>query len=204
LGNKRANTGFLCKSWIQKGFFSEVIQLQTSARYLSRQKTHGSAHCRAKFCRLLRQTELSFHALGVVGFGAGIAPAAMADCTAQRLWETRMTEPTALCDIAVLTTTVASEAEALQLVQLVLQARLAACVQVEPITAYFRWQGAQQEDREFRLVCKTAPRALHPLLALVRAHHPYVLPQLVVQTLQGSAEYADWVDAQVAHPVVSA
>ncbi|WP_462390583.1 divalent-cation tolerance protein CutA [Acidovorax sp. Q11] len=110
-----------------------------------------------------------------------------------------MTEPTTLCDITVVTTTVATETEAQQLAQLVLRARLAACVQVEPITAYFRWQGALQEDREFRLVCKTAPRALHPLLAIVRAHHPYVLPQLVVQALQGSAEYAEWVDAQVTH-----
>ena len=88
-----------------------------------------------------------------------------------------MTEPTTLCDITVVTTTVATETEARQLAQLVLQARLAACVQVEPITAYFPWQGALQEEREFRLVYKTAPRALHPLLALVRAHHPYVLPQ---------------------------
>lgn len=107
-------------------------------------------------------------------------------------------------ELRLVTTTVASAADARRLAQAVVQARLAACVQVEPITAYFPWQGALQEEREFRLVCKTAPRALHPLLALVRAHHPYVLPQLVVQTLQGSAEYADWVDAQVAHAVVSA
>ncbi|GDY37467.1 periplasmic cytochrome biogenesis protein [Acidovorax sp. NB1] len=128
----------------------------------------------------------------------------MADCIAQCFLETRMTEPTALCDIAVVTTTVATDAQVRLLAQLVLDARLAACVQVEPITAHFRWQGALQEDREFRLVYKTAPRALRPLLALVRAHHPYELPQLVVQTLQASAEYADWVDAQVAHASVSA
>ena len=115
-----------------------------------------------------------------------------------------MTAPTTLCDITVVTTTVATEAEPRRLAQLVLQARLAACLPVEPITASFPWQGALPEEREFRLVYKTAPRALHPLLALVRAHHPYVLPQLVVQTLQGSADYADWVDAQVAHAVVSA
>jgi periplasmic divalent cation tolerance protein len=115
-----------------------------------------------------------------------------------------MTEQTALCDILVVTTTVATEAEARRLAQLVLQARLAACVQVEPITAYFRWQGALQEDRELRLVCKTVPRALHPLLALLRAQHPYALPQLVTHALQGSAEYADWVDAQVAHATVLA
>ena len=115
-----------------------------------------------------------------------------------------MTEPTALCDILAVTTTVATEAEARRLAQLVLQTRLAACVQVEPITAYFRWQGALQEDREFRLVCKTVPRALQPLLVLLRAQHPYALPQLVVQALHGSAEYAGWVDTQVAHATVLA
>ena len=108
-----------------------------------------------------------------------------------------MTESIALCDILVVTTTVATEAEARRLAQLVLQARLAACVQVEPITAHFRWEGALQEDREFRLACKTAPRALSPLLALLRAQHPYALPQLVVQAAQASAEYASWVESQV-------
>ena len=115
-----------------------------------------------------------------------------------------MTEPTALCEILVVTTTVANEAEARRLAHLVLQARLAACVQVEPITAYFHWQGALQEDREFRLVCKTVSRALQPLLVLLRAQHPYALPQLVVQPVQGGAEYAGWVDAQVAHASVLA
>ncbi|CAN7540291.1 divalent-cation tolerance protein CutA [Acidovorax sp. LjRoot129] len=115
-----------------------------------------------------------------------------------------MTEPTALCEIRVVTTTVANEAEARRLAHSVLQSRLAACVQVDPITAYFRWQGALQEDREFRLVCKTVPRAVDGLLGLLRAQHPYALPQLVVQAVQGSAEYASWVDAQVAQAAQAA
>ena len=104
----------------------------------------------------------------------------------------------ALSEIAVVTTTVATDAEARRLAQLVVQARLAACVQVEPITAYFRWQGAMQEDREYRLACKTAAGAVQALLTLLRAHHPYTLPQLLVQTLHGSAEYSQWVHEQVA------
>ena len=46
--------------------------------------------------------------------------------------------------------------------------------------------------------------SLTSLLALLRAQHPYALPQLVTHALQGSAEYADWVDAQVAHATVLA
>ncbi len=109
-----------------------------------------------------------------------------------------MTEPLMLNEICMVTTTVATEAEARRLAQAVLQARRAACVQVEPITAHFFWQGALQEDRELRLVCKTVARAVPALLALLRAQHPYTLPQLVVQPLQASVEYAGWVEAEVA------
>ena len=109
-----------------------------------------------------------------------------------------MSSTTALCEIPVVSTTVATEEEARCLAQLIVQARLAACVQVEPITAYYRWQGALQEDRELRLACKTVGRALQPLLDLLQAQHPYALPQLVVQTLDASRAYADWVDAEVA------
>lgn len=102
-----------------------------------------------------------------------------------------------LREIHMVTTTVATEAEARWLAQSVLQARLAACVQVEPITSHFHWQGALQEDCELRVVCKTMLRAVPALLSLLRAQHPYTLPQLAVQPLQASCEYGDWVDAQV-------
>ena len=109
-----------------------------------------------------------------------------------------MSSTTVLCEILVVSTTVATEEEARRLAQLIVQARLAACVQVEPITAYYRWQGGLQEDRELRLACKTVGRALRPLLDLLQAQHPYDLPQLVVQTLDASRAYAAWVDAEVA------
>lgn len=108
--------------------------------------------------------------------------------------------PLVLLDVCMVTTTVATEADARRLAQAVLQARLAACVQVEPITSHFRWDGAIQEDRELRLACKTSPDAVPALLALLRAQHPYTLPQLVVQPLQAAADYAQWVRSEVVVP----
>ena len=100
--------------------------------------------------------------------------------------------------ILMVTTTVATEAEAKRLAHAVLHARLAACVQVEPITAYFHWEGALEECRELRVACKTAASAMPALMALLRKQHPYTLPQLVVQPVQASAEYGCWVDEQLA------
>lgn len=103
----------------------------------------------------------------------------------------------ALREILMVTTTVATEAEAKRLAHAVLHARLAACVQVEPITAYFHWEGALEECRELRVACKTAASAMPALMALLRKQHPYTLPQLVVQPVQASAEYGCWVDEQL-------
>jgi periplasmic divalent cation tolerance protein len=95
--------------------------------------------------------------------------------------------------LSAVTTTVGTAEDARRLAQAVLVQRLAACVQIEAITSHYRWEGALHEDGEWRLVCKTVPQAVDGLLALLQAQHPYTLPQLVVQPLQASAAYADWV-----------
>lgn len=100
--------------------------------------------------------------------------------------------------IAVVTTTVASAAEAERLAAQAVQARLAACVQVEAIASHYAWQGAQHADAEWRLVCKTLPRAAPALRAWLRAHHPYEVPQLLTHMVEAEADYAQWVAQQVA------
>lgn len=104
-----------------------------------------------------------------------------------------MTSSDAPLELSAVITTVGTPDDARRLVQAVLEQRLAACVQVEPITSHYRWQGALHEESELRLVCKTLPAVVPALLALLRAQHPYQLPQLVVQALQASQDYADWV-----------
>ena len=96
-------------------------------------------------------------------------------------------------ELSAVVTTVGTPDDARRLVHAVLEQRLAACVQVEPITSHFRWQGALHEESELRLVCKTLPATVPALLALLRAQHPYQLPQLVVQALAATQDYADWV-----------
>ena len=101
----------------------------------------------------------------------------------------------ALCAV---TTTVATPDDARRLAQAVLQQRLAACVQVEAIASHYRWQGTLHEEAEWRVLCKTVPASVPALLAWLRAQHPYQLPQLVVQPLQATQDYADWVRQEVA------
>ena len=99
--------------------------------------------------------------------------------------------------IAIVTTTVASAADAQRLAAGAVRSRLAACVQVEVIASHYVWQGAQHGGTEWRLVCKTLPAAAGALRDWLRAQHPYQVPQLLTQTVEVEADYAGWVAQQV-------
>ncbi len=105
--------------------------------------------------------------------------------------------PSATAPVAVVTTTVGSEADAARQARGAVQARRAACVQVERITSHYVWKGQQCEEPEWRLVCKTLPTAVPALLAWLREAHGYEVPQLLVRTELAAADYADWVAQQV-------
>ena len=97
-------------------------------------------------------------------------------------------------DILIVTTTVGSVQDAQRLARELVERRLAACVQVDAgVTSFYRWEGKQCEDAEWRLVIKTQPQLEPALQAFFAQQHPYEVPQFVAWRAAGSAAYADWV-----------
>jgi periplasmic divalent cation tolerance protein len=98
-----------------------------------------------------------------------------------------------------LITTMARRDEAEQMAQSVVDAHLAACVQiVGPITSVYRWQGKVETDEEWQCVMKSRQDVLPRLVEAVRRMHPYQVPEiLVLPILWGSPEYLAWVDSEV-------
>lgn len=94
--------------------------------------------------------------------------------------------------IAVLQTTVAAEADAGRLADALLEAGLAACVQIEAIQSRYRWRAELCRDAEWRLTCKTAPDRLPALRAWLAAHHPYEVPELLHWMAEANTAYAEW------------
>jgi periplasmic divalent cation tolerance protein len=99
-----------------------------------------------------------------------------------------------MIDALVCLCTCPSLAQARELAHKIVEAQLAACVNVVPgVTSIYRWQGAVCEDAEFLLVIKTQQRAFAALEVLVRAEHPYELPELVAVSIShGSEQYLSW------------
>jgi periplasmic divalent cation tolerance protein len=104
-------------------------------------------------------------------------------------------------DILAITTTVGSRADGESLARAILERRLAACVQLEEgLTSFYRWQGKDCENAEVRLTIKTFPACEAALRDLFLEKHPYELPQFLSTPMGASAEYLEWVRAEVRVP----
>jgi periplasmic divalent cation tolerance protein len=95
---------------------------------------------------------------------------------------------------SVVLTTVTSRDDALRLARILVERRLAACVNVIPATSVYRWEGELHEDAEHVLVVKTRRTHVDDIKELFEQHHPYELPELVALEVEdGSAAYLNWV-----------
>ena len=101
--------------------------------------------------------------------------------------------------VAVVLVTAPTLSVARKLARSVLEARLAACVNLVPkIESHYWWQGRIEKGAEVLLVLKTVRARLVALEKHILAEHPYDTPEFVVLPLAGgSARYLDWVTEAV-------
>ena len=98
-------------------------------------------------------------------------------------------------------TTVGDEAGAKRLAQIVIQAKLAACAQISTIESLYLWAGDMQQTPEWRIAFKTTEACYDALTAVLKADHPYELPQIIaVPVCAAHPEYALWVDSKSIPP----
>lgn len=95
-------------------------------------------------------------------------------------------------------TTVDSEESGERLARGIVDARLAACVQiVGPIRSLYWWQGTIDDAREWQLVIKTTSERLSALESHIKENHSYDTPEITATLIPwGSREYLDWISAE--------
>jgi periplasmic divalent cation tolerance protein len=99
-------------------------------------------------------------------------------------------------------TTFPSLDDARRVGQALVEAKLAACVNMFPgMISIFEWQGAREEANEVAMIIKTRAALAEAVLAETKRLHPYELPALLVlPTAGGSDEYCGWIASQTARP----
>ncbi|MGN6274981.1 MAG: divalent-cation tolerance protein CutA [Solirubrobacterales bacterium] len=105
-----------------------------------------------------------------------------------------------MADYVQVLTTCGSEEEAGRIASLLVEQRLAACVQVVgPIASRYRWQGEIEEEREWQCLAKTTRAAYEAVEAAIREVHSYDEPEIIATPIvAGSPGYLAWIDENVA------
>lgn len=101
-------------------------------------------------------------------------------------------------DTLLVFTNLPDTASASTLAALLIERRLAACVNIlAPCTSVYRWQGTVETASEVPLLIKTTRARYAELQDAVREAHPYELPELIaVPVTDGLPGYLVWVAAE--------
>jgi periplasmic divalent cation tolerance protein len=98
-------------------------------------------------------------------------------------------------DYVIVMTTLPADADVGPFAHALVEARLAACVNVLPgMDSIYRWDGKVEHDRERQLVIKTSRWCLVPLWERIRELHSYEVPEFIVLPIvDGNDAYLRWV-----------
>ena len=97
------------------------------------------------------------------------------------------------------TTTVDKEEVALAIAKLVLEKRLAACVQIlPPVTSLYWWDGEIASDREYLLSMKSDRHLFNHLNESIRAVHSYEVPEIIAtEIVEIDKDYSAWMEKEL-------
>jgi periplasmic divalent cation tolerance protein len=103
--------------------------------------------------------------------------------------------------IQVITTTACRE-DADRIAHTLVDARLAACVQVlGPVTSTYRWQGRIETTDEWQCFAKSRHDLFAEIEASIRQIHPYEVPEiLALAILEGNPAYLEWLNGELKSP----
>jgi periplasmic divalent cation tolerance protein len=76
-----------------------------------------------------------------------------------------------------------------------IDANLAACVQLQPgVQSIYQWEGRICEEQEVVLVAKTTAGRWTAISDYIKQNHPYDVPEIITQPITHSdPDYAQWV-----------
>jgi periplasmic divalent cation tolerance protein len=100
-----------------------------------------------------------------------------------------------LPDALLVLTTVADRAAGTALARVLLERRLAACVNVgAPVDSLYHWRGEIETATEVPLTIKTRASLYSQVEATIREIHDYELPEIIaVPIVDGYAPYVGWI-----------
>jgi periplasmic divalent cation tolerance protein len=100
--------------------------------------------------------------------------------------------------VQVFTTTERKE-DAERIAKTLLEARLAACIQiVGPVSSSYWWRGRLEKAEEWLCIIKSRSDLYDEVEKIIKENHPYEVPEIIATPIiSGSRNYLDWMDEEL-------
>ena len=107
-----------------------------------------------------------------------------------------------MTDKVVVLVTAASRRECRKIARHLVQAKLAACVNITaPVESLYHWEGKIADEKEFVLLIKTTRDLFPEIKAEISRIHSYHTPEIIcLPIIDGSRNYLQWVEDSVKAP----
>jgi periplasmic divalent cation tolerance protein len=98
-------------------------------------------------------------------------------------------------EVVILSTAPRGEGD--KIARIMVQERLAACVNILTTRSLFRWEGRVQKEEEVLLLIKTSSEKVPETMKKIRELHPYEIPEMIVLPIIGGYEpYLRWIQQE--------
>jgi periplasmic divalent cation tolerance protein len=93
--------------------------------------------------------------------------------------------------------TVSSKKEAQKLARVLLDKKLAACINIiSGVDSIYTWKGKVEKASEYLLLIKTKTSLFNKIKKVIKENHSYEMPEILsVEINKGSKEYLKWLDS---------
>jgi periplasmic divalent cation tolerance protein len=90
--------------------------------------------------------------------------------------------------------TALNEDEAAKIARILVEARLAGCVNIiKNIRSIYSWQGKIEDEAEVLMIVKTQKPLFNALMKKVKELHSYTVPEIIAMPIiEGSEDYLKW------------
>ncbi|MCX8205746.1 MAG: divalent-cation tolerance protein CutA [Candidatus Micrarchaeota archaeon] len=83
--------------------------------------------------------------------------------------------------------------------KLLVEKRLAACINIFAVSSIYEWKGKVEEQREWVLLAKALPGKEKAVRAFIEKAHPYSVPAILSFRASANSKYFKWARAQSQH-----
>ena len=99
--------------------------------------------------------------------------------------------------ILLLKTTESNKKKAKEIAKLLVQKKLAACVNLKNIYSVYEWEGKIEEIVEVEITIKSKPKLKNALIDFLKKKTSYDIPQIIYKNFNSEKKYVKWLNKKI-------